>query len=208
MFMRQVFQRANYVWLRSIWLFWYDLPRQTSRYFESIRDLDAPTMDVEIARASGLLGDWKLGALNEKHIQHAINCIAAFGTMPEQEAAPIFSPYLQGLVFLSKSDIHLSCDHLARDAFLQALRNACRHFADWDGTDGTLIPSLHRVFESVIPDPDHRNLIFGVLTPPHQTTEGPFADAMSAKRLADLYLVLVADRLMAARMRREMPSSV
>src|SRR5208282_5247067 len=34
----------------SLGYFWYDLPRQATRYFESVRDLDAPTMGLAIDR--------------------------------------------------------------------------------------------------------------------------------------------------------------
>jgi AbiV family abortive infection protein len=189
----------------SLGFFWYGLPRQTSRYYEGIRDLDAPHMDVDVAKAPGLLGDWKQGALSEKNLHHAIEFIAAFGGMPDEEASPIFSPYLQGLVLLSKSDIHLSCEDQARDAFLQVLRSACRHFGDWDGAQDTFVASLHRVFEGIIREPEHRNLLFNIIAPPHRTAEGSFADAVSAKRLADLYLVLVADRIMSERMKQDSP---
>jgi len=189
----------------SLGFFWYELPRQTSRYYESIRDIDAPQMDVAVGRAPGLLGDWKQGALSEKNLQHAIEFIAAFGSMPDEEAAPIFGHYLQGLVYLSKSDIHLSGEDLARDAFLQTLRNACRHFGDWDGASDAFIPSLHRVFGEILPEPAHRNQLFDILLPPHRTAEGAFADAVSAKRLADLYLVLVADRIVSERIKQNLP---
>lgn len=185
----------------SLGFFWYDLPRQTSRYFESIRDLDAANMRVEIDRSPALLGDWKQGALSEKNLRHAMECIAAFGSMPNDEAEPIFGHYLKGLVLLSKSDIHLSCENQARDAFIDCLRNGCKHFRDWDGKSEDFIPSLHRVFESIIPEQNHRSQLFGILSPPHKTQDGPFADALSAKRLADLYLVLVADRLWSERLK-------
>jgi AbiV family abortive infection protein len=189
----------------SLGFFWYELPRQTSRYYESIRDLDAPQMDVGVGRAPGLLGDWKQGALSEKNLRHAIEFIAAFGSMSDEDASPIFGPYLQGLVCLSKSDIHLSCEDQARDAFLQTLRSACKKFSDWEGSPGTFLEAMHRVFAEIIPELDHRNQLFNVLSPPHRTTEGAFADAISAKRLADLYLVLVAGRIVSERTTSNLP---
>ena len=183
----------------SLGFFWYELPRQTNRYYESIRDVEAPNMDVSVARAPDLLGDWKQGALSEKNLRHAIDCMAAFGSMPDEEAAPIFAPYLKGLVLLSKSDIHLFCHDLARDAFMESLRSACKHFGDWDGSGEMLLPSLHTVFEHILPDPSHRDQLLRIIAAPHRTAEGSFADAVSAKRLTDLYLVLVADRIVTDR---------
>jgi hypothetical protein len=145
--------------------------------------------------------------LSEKNLRHAIDCMAAFGSMPDADAAPIFGPYLEGLVCLSKSDIHLSCDVQARDAFIRSLRAACRHFGDWDGGDGTFIASLHRFFGDALPEQGHRDQLFGILKPPHRTAEGPFADAVAAKRLADLYLVFVADRLITEGIRQKSTES-
>jgi AbiV family abortive infection protein len=190
----------------SLGFFWYELPRQTSRYYENIRDVDAPNMDVSVAKAPDLLGDWKQGALSEKNLRHAIECLAAFGSMPDNEAAPVFGPYLKGLLLLSKSDIHLFSLDQARDAFVESLRCACKHFGDWDGIDGNFFSSLHQIFAEIIPDPSHRNRLFEIAAPPHRTAEGPFADAISAKRLVDLYLVLVADRIVGRRIKQSSPS--
>jgi hypothetical protein len=128
--------------------------------------------------------------------------MAVFGPMSDQEASPIFGPYLQGLTLLGKSDIHLSCEDQARDSFLTCLRNGCKHFGDWDGSNDTLVASLHRVFAEIIPEQDHRNQLFDIVPPPHRTTEAAFTNAVNAKRLADLYLVLVADRTMAKHKQR------
>jgi AbiV family abortive infection protein len=89
-----------------------------------------------------------------------------------------------------------------------------RRFGDWDGSSDTLVASLHRVFAEIIPEQDHRNQLFDIVPPPHRTSEGAFTNAVNAKRLADLYLVLVADRTMAKHMQRsteqirKMPASV
>ena len=183
----------------SLGYFWYDLPRQTSHYYESIRDIDAPMMDFAVNNATGVSVDWKPGALTEKHLWHAIQFITAYGHMPDQKAEPIFGPYLRGLVLLSKADIHLACEHQARDAFVETLRSAIKHFGDWDGNNDTFLSSLHRVFNEIIPEEDHRNQLFNILSHPETTAERNVAGAMNAKRLTDLYLVLVADRLWSKR---------
>jgi AbiV family abortive infection protein len=192
----------------SLGFFWYELPTQTSRYYESIVDVASPEMGVSAERPPSLLGDWKQGALNEKNIQHAVNFLYAFGKMSDSEAGPIFFPYLQGLTMLSKSDIHFSGLDLARNSFLQALASACGHFGDWDGKAESFVPSLHRAFEPIMPDIAHRNQIFEVLPGSYRSKEGPFADAVSAKRIADLYLVMVADRIIQKRIADDRTSPI
>ena len=183
----------------SIGYFWYDLPRQGVRYFESIKDLEAPHMAPDIGKKSGLLGDWQQGALSEKNLKHAIDCIAVFAPLPDEIAGPIFGPYLHGLALLSKTDVHLSFELLARDAFLHTLKNATRHFGDWDGSEESFIGAMHKVFEPIIPEVAHREQLLEILKPPHQSKDGPFEDAISIKRIADLYLVLVSDRIISER---------
>jgi hypothetical protein len=121
----------------SLGFFWYDLPRQTSHYYEQIRDLDAPKMGLAIGRAPGLLGDWKQGALSEKNLDHAIKCIAAFGSMSDEEASPIFGPYIQGLSFLANPTF----TYLAKTKRVMRSSKLCAVLADilptWMGTATT-----------------------------------------------------------------------
>jgi AbiV family abortive infection protein len=183
----------------SLGFFWYELPQQTSRYFESVRDLDAPSMNVAMGRSRGLVESWEKRALSERNLRHALQCMAMFGPLSEAIAKPIFEPYLHGLALLSKSDIHLSCENLARDEFIKSLHAAVQHFGRWDGNPDTLVASVHEALEEIMPEVEHRDAVLRVVVAPHQTEEGALADAISAKRLTDLYLVLVADRLWSER---------
>jgi AbiV family abortive infection protein len=183
--------------------FWYELSGQAQTYYESIRDLDAPHLEPRIGRVRGLPKEWaedrpdggkrQRVALEEAHLNNAMMCLAAFGPMSDEDAAPIFEQYLEGLVLLSKTDLHLSVENSARDAFLKALRRAMLSFGDWDGDDTRLIAALHHVFEPIIAEETDRNRLFeGLEGKP--TDEGALSDAVSAKRVADLYLVIVAKR--------------
>jgi AbiV family abortive infection protein len=177
----------------SLGLFWYDWPRQPSRYYESIRDIDSPDLTVDTHK--GRRDVERRVALGEKHLHHAMQCIAAYGSMPDPQAEPIFGPYLHGLVLLSKCDVHLSCEDQAFDAFVRTLRHACKHFGDWDGQEGSFVSSLHEAFQRIVPDEADRNTLFDDLRRKKERPRVGFGDAVAAKRIADLYLVLVADRL-------------
>jgi hypothetical protein len=183
----------------TLGFFWYDLPRQPAKYYETIKDLESPNMDVTIEKSKGLRTDWKQGALTEKNLHHAIDCLIAYAHMPDSEAAPIFGPYLEGLVLLSKCDVHLSCEPQAKDAFIRGLKAAMHHFGDWDRQEDALLASLHEVFVEIIPEQEQRNIIFVPLK--GATSEGALADAISAKRITDLYLVLTADRIKAGQIK-------
>lgn len=183
-------------------VFWYELSGQAETYYESIKDLDAPHMSVAAGKLSGLPREWmqtgpngekrERVALEETHLQNAINAMAAFGCMPDAEAEPIFGQYLQGLTLLTKADLHLGVGNQARDAFLLALRRALVRFGDLKSEDEKLVAALHRVMEPVIPLEEHRNQVFAGLESPSQ---GSVGEAVAAKRIADLYLAVVARRL-------------
>jgi hypothetical protein len=185
--------------------FWYELSGQAQTYYESIRDLDAPHLEPRIRRVSGLPGQWaedgpergkrQRVAMEEAHLNNALMCLAAFSRMPDSEAAPIFGHYLKGLTLLSKVDLHLSVEKEARDAFLKTLRNAMRHFGDLtDAADAALLPALHHIMAPFIAEEEQRNQLFDGLDLQLPTEEGLLSAALSAKRVADLYLAIVAKR--------------
>jgi hypothetical protein len=176
----------------SLGLIWYDWPRQANRYHESIKDLDDPEHSVEMAKGPRFAE--KRSALEEKQLHHATQCVAMFGAM-EAEAEPILGPYLQGLTLLSKCDVHFSCEDQAFDAFLSTLRHALMHFGDWDGGEASIMTSLHKVLLPIMPEEAHRNIVLSVLNARRDKARPEFGDALDAKRITDLYLVLVADRL-------------
>ena len=159
-------------------------------------------MNVAIDRGAGLPGEWKQAAFGEEALQHALECCVVFGAIQNNEAAPIFGPYLHGLALLSKSDIHLSCETLARSAFTESLRSVSKHFGDWDGSNETLVPSVNRVFETIIPEQHDRSQLLNILSFRPQAQEGRLADAVSAKRLTDLYLASAARRLWSERIKQ------
>lgn len=183
--------------------FWYELSSQAEIYYESIQDLDAPHLEPCVSRVHGLLNEWAEArsngikrqrvALEDAHLANSMMCLAAFGPMSDEDAAPIFGQYLNGLVLLSKTDLHLSVGNSARDAFLNSLRRAMLRFGDWDGNDTRLITALHSVIEPIIPEEADRNQLFERLEG-KPTDEEALSSAVSAKRVADLYLVIVAKR--------------
>jgi hypothetical protein len=186
--------------------FWYELSGQAQTYYESICDLDAPHLEPRIRRVSGLAGQWaedglergkrQRVALKEAHLNNALMCLAAFSRIPDSEAAPIFGQYLKGLMLLSKADLHLSVEKEARDAFLNTLRNAMQHFGDLSDVDAGLLSALHRVMAPFIVEEEHRNQLFDSLDRQSPTEEGWLSAAVSAKRVVDLYLAIVAERLL------------
>jgi AbiV family abortive infection protein len=182
--------------------FWYELSGQAETYYESIKDLEAPHMSVAIGRTSGLAHEWmqtgpngqrrERVALEEAHLNSAINAMAAYGFLSDAEAEPIFGQYLQGLALSAKMDLHLIVGIQARDAFLLALRRALVRFGDMKGENDEILPVLHRVMEPLIPPVEHRDQLFAGL---ESAGQGSIGEVIAAKRVTDLYLSIVARRL-------------
>lgn len=183
--------------------FWYELSGQAEAYYESIVDLEAPNMNVVVAHRSGLPRQWiqersggithRRLALEQAHLDTAMMGLAVYGSMPNDKAAPIFGPYLHGLLLLSKADVHLSIEDQARNAFVMTLRRAMQHFGDLADERAPLLPVLHRVTQHVIPDEAHRKQVFGDIDQTLSTVS--VSDTICAKHAADLYIAIVAHRL-------------
>jgi AbiV family abortive infection protein len=181
--------------------FWYEIPPPSTGYFQKIDDLANPSMKVDIAKGFDLQRHWlndnkrTLTVLEDTYLEHAAKCAVVFGSMPDAEAAPIFGRYLYGLTMLGKSDMHLSLDSHAYAAFDAALRSALEHFRDWTGDATTLMPTLQKVLSSALPDAEHRSSILAHFLRPPNSHEEMQNYTIAAKRIADLYLVIVANRL-------------
>jgi AbiV family abortive infection protein len=188
----------------SAGFFWYELSGQAQTYYESIIDLDAPHLLPRIGRTSGLPSEWlaagpnggesRRAGLEDIHVMNAMICLGVFGSMTDANASPIFGPYLSGLALLAKTDLHLTSENQARDAFANALRAAMRHFGDWGGDEAALLEELHRVFTRIMPEEEHRALLFRSVSI-QSSSSGTLSDAVTVKRVTDLYLIMVAQRL-------------
>ncbi len=182
--------------------FWHERPQTSAEYFEKVEDLENPGMGIQSSGGFDLQRQWldptkgsKLTVLEEKFLDNAVKCAFMFLQMKEEEAGPIFRPYLTGLTMLGKSDAFFSLDQHTVQVFHVALEQALKHFGDWDGARETFMPTLHKVYEELIPEEEHRTLMFQHLLKPPQNPEQMQEWAVSAKRLVDLYLAMAAHRV-------------
>lgn len=186
----------------SAGFFWFELTTQAQKYYESLEDVTAEKKhDIVVGRNRGLPKEWadpdgkrRYVALEESHMENAIKFLAAYAPLPEKEASSIFGPYLQGMALLARTDLHLSFEKQAMQDFMQVIRNAMRQFGDWDGEEEAFISALHKALDPVMPE-EHRLILFEHLTRTEPTEEQRLADAVNTKRVADIYLILVAVRL-------------
>lgn len=184
---------------------WYDVSDQSQNFFESIEDLENPQHKLKIQKfvgASSLRlnvledGEWRTSeTMREPYIRNALNCAIAFFEMSEEQVAPIFGPYIQGLALLSMTNFHVSCDDQALECFKDCLSNAMKYFSEWDGHDETKRRILRQHLSAAIDDQSHRDMVIDWDLHDGQTDENRIRTVFNLKRLTDLYLSITARRI-------------
>ena len=176
----------------SIGYFWFEKPDFTKRIFEEVKDLNELKFKLEIGPRFSFWNNGRAVALTEQHLQHTIECMSTFIPMGEDAAEPIFWPYFQGLALIAKSDVHISTEEQARVAFVSCLRAALRHFGAWDGVEASFREAFDRAFQPIITDAEHRAIAFAALDPVSGTARPITERIITAKHLADLFLIRTA----------------
>lgn len=185
----------------TIGYFWFEQPGFERKMFDQIRDLENGR-NLQIEAQHSFWGDQRAVALTEEHIDHAIRCMMAFAPLAEEDAAPIFRPYYDGLALIAKSDTFYDFDELARRAFISSLAGALARYGGWDGSDGTFRSCFDEAFMPIMSQPEHRDQMFRVLTREGDPKETSLDNLRSAKQLTDLYLILVGRRTWSALLER------
>lgn len=196
--------------IATIGYFWFEPPGFTKEMFKGVRDLERNlAMNIDIGES--FWGRGRVVAMTEEMIDRAVTCMMAFLPLSEKEAEPIFSHYFHGLAFIAKSDVYYNCDQTARQAFIFSLFGALRQYGGWNGAQEEIDTRLHEAFLPIVPEREHRELLFKSLTVQGNTAETSLANLRTAKQVADLYLIQVAQsswrRILDVRAKADLMSS-
>ncbi len=121
----------------TLGVFWWNVPKDISRYYEDIVDLEADPkggvkLFVEPHKRLNVGFDEARLVLDQKAIENVYHIFALF--MRESKMLEEFlKEYAMGLTFFSKIDIHLRLEANAFESFYKALKGAARSFGAWDG---------------------------------------------------------------------------
>ena len=159
-----------------------------------VRDLEL-NRAIEFGRGESFWGNGRAVALTEELVDNAARCLMAFAPLSEEEAAPIFMPYLNGLAFIAKSDMFYNLDALARQSFAASLAGAMRRYGGWSGKPEDFEASFHEGFAPIMSEREHRDQMLRVLTPQGDPNETPLVNLRTTKQLADLYLIQAAHQI-------------
>lgn len=138
----------------SIGFWWWRLPEQIDKYYESIEDLQLKAM-LKLERRPSLKVDWgENRVLTEADLNQVIACMPCLSDPRELDKPSAFNFYIGGLTFLSLNDVHWQCEGSAFGNFFESIREMMIEVGDWER--GTPFgPALRKyVGEIFSPDED------------------------------------------------------
>lgn len=113
----------------SLGFFWWYLPQQVSRYYESLIDLETRA-EMRVERSPMLkLGD-STRPLGETELENTILCFASIPTPSKGAKIDPFNYYIGGLTFMGINDIHWQCESNAYVNFYKALKTGMKVYED------------------------------------------------------------------------------
>jgi AbiV family abortive infection protein len=118
----------------SIGFWWWRMPEQISRFYESLEDLETK-QEFAVERSPSLKVDWGNNrVLTEEDIGRVAMCFAALSGPSQREMQSALDYYIGGITFLSLNDVHWQCEVQAYGNFHESLKAMMRESGEW--TDG------------------------------------------------------------------------
>lgn len=135
---------------------WWRLPEQMSRYYESIEDLETHRQ-LAVERSPSLKIDWgENRVLTEQDLAQVASCFVALPGPDRRDQHAAYNYYIGGLTFLSLNDIHWQCEGQAFGNFFECLRAMMEESGSW--TQGTPFePSFVRFLDELFPNIEERD---------------------------------------------------
>jgi AbiV family abortive infection protein len=125
----QRFVAAMNLATRGLW--WWHLPRQISRYYERIEDLEN-SAELKLERSPILKIGWGSNlVLDEEALRQAMTCMIVVMHFVGSESWPAIEFYLGGLTFTSLNEIHWQCELQAYGNFHQSLKAMMKTYGGW-----------------------------------------------------------------------------
>jgi hypothetical protein len=135
---------------------WWRMPEQISRYYESLRDLEK-NMEVGLERSPALTVDWGPNrVLTAQDLDRVAACFTTLSAPHERDQHTAYDHYIGGLTFLSLNDIHWQCESTVFANFFECLKALMTENGDL--TPGVSVcDSLLRFVDDMFPDMDQRD---------------------------------------------------
>jgi hypothetical protein len=134
---------------------WWRLPEQISRFYESVEDLDKK-MKIFVERSPALKVDWGANrVLTEEDLQRVATCMAVLPGPQQRDKHKAYNYYIGGLTFLSLNDIHWQCESTVFGNFFECLKAMMEETGDWK-PGASFQDSVLRFLDDMFPGMDER----------------------------------------------------
>ncbi|WP_080672272.1 AbiV family abortive infection protein [Bradyrhizobium japonicum] len=135
---------------------WWRMPEQIDRYYETIRDLENH-QDLRLQRQPSLKIDWgENRALADDDLARSALAFAALTKVKQTGYQNSLDFYIGGLTFLSLNDVHWQCEVESFGNFFRSLRAMMAEHNDWQ--PGTPFePAVLKFLDRLFPQMDERD---------------------------------------------------
>jgi AbiV family abortive infection protein len=175
---------------------WWRLPEQISRYYESIEDLEKKGMKTFVERSPALTIDWGANrVLTAEDLQRVAACMAALPGPHQRDRHKAYNHYIGGLTFLSLNDIHWQCESNVFGNFLECLKAMMEDAGDWK-PETSVKDAVLKFLDEMFPGMEERSRIAELCARfEAKNFEGlvvTLSDATSMKLFCDAYFLRTA----------------
>jgi len=176
---------------------WWRMPEQISRYYESLEDLDKAAK-VGLERSPSLKIDWGANrVLTEEDLDRVAACFTALPGPGERDQHRAYNYYIGGLTLLSLNDIHWQCEANVFGNFFECLKAMMEETGDW--IQGTPFQeALVRFLDDLFPNMDERDQIVALCgrfeTKNIEGAVVTLKEAASMKLFCDAYFMVQVKR--------------
>lgn len=138
---------------------WWRLPEQISRFYESIEDLEQKNMKVFVERSPALNIDWGPSrVLTEEDLHRVAVCMTLLPGPHQRDKHKAYNYYVGGLTFLSLNDIHWQCESTAFGNFMESLKAMMEEAGDLK-PETNFRDAVLRFLDDLFPGMDEREHI-------------------------------------------------
>jgi AbiV family abortive infection protein len=194
--------------IASFGFFWWYLPKFTSRYHESITDLET-NMEVILDRVPELKIVWPQQALKQDVLGQNLGLIFSFVVHDLDKHMAVYHRYFGVLGLMAKNDLFFQFEHHLVHDFMECLKMAMQSYGDWDG-DPKTFEDAHK---ALVPEKEGRDefvaMVFdldriaGEVDRHNLTQPVTLEHAIRAKLAFDTYIHIKARAYFAAEYERD-----
>jgi AbiV family abortive infection protein len=138
--------------IASLGFFWWYLPQFTSRYHDSITDLEN-NHSVVLDRVPELKIVWPQQALKYDMLEQNLGIVFGFVVRSREQHMAVYHKYFGTLGLMAKNDLFYQFEHHLVQNFIECLEMALKSYGDWDGSPST----FESVIAGLIPDKEEKD---------------------------------------------------